>query len=305
MESWSQSSWFKLVIVLIVAGVVTSVMALAWLTVPSIAHHRQCDPQVAEKLQDDIHAATSVTGKNYVERFYHQDLCFGNTTVITIPPGVTVNITAQPSIKLHRFRFVLSPTAQLYLANVALTGAKWTGSEGGAAAAVRGTIPAPRTAADASAKTEATAAAVKKGVKLAEPNTTFTCVNCTFENNMQWTYSYSNMQSIARGGAVSVDGETAHFKCVNCTFAGNTARAIGSADLDGYDSDQRGSVSAAAPAGSENATVHGGAVYVGQGNITLITPRFKDNRAICLPSAIKTGCTAAADDVSLLGSMHD
>lgn len=303
MESWSQSSWFKLVIVLIVAGVVTSVMGLAWMTVPSLAHHHRCDPQVAGKLRDEIHAATSVAGKNHVERFYHQDLCFGNTTVITIPAGVTVNITAEPPIKLHRFRFVLSPTAQLYLANVALTGAKWMGSEGGAAAAVRGTIPIPRTSADDPAKTEAIAA-VKKGVKLAEPNTTFTCINCIFENNMQWTYSYPNMQSIAKGGAVYVDGEAAHFQCVNCTFTGNTARAIGSAALDGYESYQQGTIGASAPGGSENATVHGGAIYVGQGNITLITPRFKNNRAICLPSAIKTGCTAAANDVSLLGSRH-
>lgn len=228
-------------------------------------------------------------GKNYVARFYHQDLCFSNTTVITVPAGVTVNITAEPLIKLQHFRFVVSPTAKLYLANVALTGANWTGSEGGAAAAVHGT-PTPTPKAD----TDTTVARSKlPGFEVPQPNTTFTCVNCIFEQNVQWT-----RHMVAKGGAVYVDGKTAHFKCVNCTFTGNTARAIGSLAEDGY---RRGEDMVGEPAGgaTENATVHGGAIYVGQGNITLISPRFKNNRAICMASALKTGCTAAANDVSL------
>ena len=69
MESWSQSSWFKLVVVLIVAVVVTAVVALAWVTVPSLHHSKQCDVATAAKLRDAIHAATPEKGKNYVERF--------------------------------------------------------------------------------------------------------------------------------------------------------------------------------------------------------------------------------------------
>lgn len=297
VESWSQSSWFKLVVVLIVAAVVTSVVALAWITVPSLHRKKPCDVAVAEKLQEEIHATTQ-HGKNYLARFYHQDLCFSNTTVITVPAGVTVNITADPPIKLRHFRFVLSPTAQLYLANVALTGANWTGSEGGAAAAVHGTPNPTHVTAEPQLKSDAGATASKSSSTLAgsevlQPNTTFTCVNCTFDRNVVWT-----RHSVAKGGAVYIDGKTAHFKCINCTFADNTARAIGSAAMDDYRS---GEDMMGEPVGraSTNATVHGGAIYVGQGNITLISPRFKDNRAVCMASALKTGCTAAANDVSL------
>lgn len=293
VESWSQSSWFKLVVVLIVAAVVTSVVALAWVTVPSLRHKTTCDVAVAGKLLDEIHAATSVKGQNYVERFYHQDLCFSNTTVITVPAGVTVNITAEPLIKLQHFRFVVSPTAALHLANVALTGANWTDSEGGAAAAVHGTPTPTRTPKSDADTTAAKSSSNLANIEVPQRNTSFTCVNCTFEKNVQWT-----QHTVAKGGAVYVDGKTASFKCVNCTFTDNTARAIGSPTLDGYDSGED-MVREPAVRGLQNATVHGGAIYVGQGNITLISPRFKNNHAICMASALKAGCTAAANDVSL------
>ena len=268
-------------------------------------HHKNpCDVAVAEKLREEIHAATQ-HGKNYLARFYHQDLCFSNTTVITVPAGVTVNITAEPLIKLQHFRFVVSPTAHLHLANIALTGANWTGSEGGAAAAVHGTpTPNPTHAtAETQVRSDAGTTASKSssrlsGSKVLQLNTTFTCVNCTFDRNVVWT-----RHSVAKGGAIYIDGKTAHFKCINCTFTGNTARAIGPAPLDEYRSSED---MMSEPVGgvSTNATVHGGAIYVGQGNISLISPRFKDNHAVCLASALKTGCTAAANDVRSLARRH-
>jgi hypothetical protein len=297
VESWSQSSWFKLFVVLVVAAVVTGVVALAWVTVPSLHHKHHCDVVVAQKLRDDIHAATPEKGKNYVERFYHQDLCFSNTTAITIPAGVSVNISAEPRIKLKQFRFVVSASAQLHLANVILTGANWTGEEGGAAAAGLGSPappapPSPPAAEEkeAAAKAEAASGGAKPSEEPRRPatkaqvNTTFMCVNCTFDHNVQWT-----TQSVAKGGAVYVDGKTANFECHNCEFVGNTARAIGAAGSELLTDGSGNS--------GENATVHGGAIYVGQGNITLISPRFKDNYALCAVSALKAGCTRAGDDV--------
>ena len=281
----TQSSWFKLVVVLIVAGVVTAVVALAWVTAVAPNHHHGCDVKGAQKLLDDIAAATPQKGENTVARFFHQDLCFHNTTTITIPAGVSVNITAAPPINLLRFRFLLQPSAQLYLANVTLKQANWTEDKaGGAAVQVNGAAAAPPPPA-----VDAAAGVTRR--PHAQVNTTFKCVNCTFDHNVQWTRG-----GVAKGGAVYVNGKTAEFECRACTFTHNSARAIGAgavgeedAWIEGGERDGPG----------ENATVHGGAIYVGQGNITLISPRFQANNALCMPKAVTSGCSADGNDVYL------
>ena len=287
VETWAQSSWFKLVVVLVVAGVVTTVVAMAWVGVVNNNKHHGCDVKGAQNLLDDIEAATPQKGENTVVRFFHQDLCFSNTTTIKIPAGVTVNITAPPPINLLHFRFMLQPSAQLYLSNVTLKLAIWTSEKaGGAAVQVNGAAPPP-----VAPTAEAVAGVARR--PHAQVNTTFKCENCTFESNVLWTRGGE-----AKGGAVYVNGKTAEFECRDCTFRDNSARAIGVGAIGEEDAWIEGSKR---DGPGQNATVHGGAIYVGQGNITLIKPRYQGNLALCMPKANSKGqgCGHDGNDVYL------
>jgi len=200
VESWTQSSWFKLVVVLFVAGVVIAVVALAWVAPALHRAKNSCSKDLAAKLLSDVAAATPQKGSNRVVRFYHQDLCFDNTTVVEIPGGVTVNISASPPVTFTHFRFRLKPSATLYLRNITLLGANWSAGafggeypsdEGGAAVAVIGSAltpapPPPPPPHPLLAAAGSGGAGVGGRRVRARQNTTFVCVACNFTKNTLW-----------------------------------------------------------------------------------------------------------------------
>ena len=119
-----------------------------------------------------------------------------------------------------------------------------------------------------------------------------------------------------------VKGGNARFECHDCLFSGNQALALGSP---ASDTSHPQHITAAASNGSQvtqamieqpsrlrsglwrgaeagrclvcvGPQVYGGAVYVGEGNLSLLSPRWRSNRAHCAAS-LGSACTHDADDV--------
>ena len=118
-----------------------------------------------------------------------------------------------------------------------------------------------------------------------------------------------------------VKGGNARFECHDCLFSGNQALALGSP---ASDTTQPQHLTAAASNASQvsqamieqpsrfrsdllrgaeagvlfgvRGQVYGGAVYMGEGNLSLLSPRWRSNRAHCAAS-LGSACTHDADDV--------